>query len=195
LVFFSEAQIYKGTFRYIFMVKIKGNEIALPSITNSFERRSVQIQNSIISTLKQLGIDRDNVRMPMERIAQKKAPASVEWWFQGRNLKYSYSLMPRFIENLCVIDKVLKIEVDKLVSKEITFDQFAREFSEDDDLSEQRAEARKTLGVDVNEKDFDLISKKYKDLARKHHPDMPEGDHDLFQKVNAAHKLIAKELT
>jgi len=176
------------------MVKIKGNEIALPSITNSFERRSVQIQNSIIGTLKKLGIERDNVRMPMEKIAQKKAPASVEWWYQGRNLKYSYALMPRFIENLCVIDKVLKIEVDKLVSKEITFDQFGFEFSEDDDLSEQRKEARKTLGVDENEKDFELISKKYKDLARQHHPDMPEGDHELFQKINSAHKLIRKEL-
>jgi len=177
------------------MVKIKGNEIAAPNITNSFERRSVQIQNSIIATLKQLGIERDNVRMPMERIAQKKAPASVEWWMMGRNLKYSYSLMPRFIENLYIIDKVLKIEVEKLLSKEITFDQFAREFSEDDDLSEQLKEARKTLGVDENEKDFELISKKYKDLARQHHPDMPDGDHELFQKVNAAHKLIKKELT
>lgn len=177
------------------MVKIKGNEIALPSITNSFERRSVQIQNSIMSTLKQLGVERDNVRMPMEKIAQKKSPASVEWWMIGRNLKYSYSLMPRFIENLYIIDKVLKIEVEKLVSEEITFDQFAREFSEDDDLSDQLKEARKTLGVDEDEKDFELISKKYKDLARQHHPDMPEGDHELFQKVNAAHKLIKKELT
>jgi len=130
-----------------------------------------------------------------ERIAQKKAPASVEWWMMGRNLKYSYLLMPRFIENLYIIDKVLKIEVEKLPSKEINFDQFAREFSEDDDLSEQLKEARKTLGVDENEKDFELISKKYKDLARQYHPDMPEGDHELFQKVNAAHKLIKKELT
>jgi len=177
------------------MVKIKGNEIAAPSITNSFDRRAIQIQNSIVATLKQIGIERDNVRMPMEKIAQRKAPASVEWWFQGRNLKYSYALMPRFIENLYIIDKVLKIEVEKLLSKEITFDQFAREFSEDDDLSDQLKEARKTLGVDETEKDFELISKKYKDLARQHHPDMPDGDHDVFQKVNAAHKLIKKELT
>lgn len=177
------------------MVKIKGNEIAAPSITNSFDRRAIQIQNSIISTLKQLGIERDNVRMPMEKIAQRKAPASVEWWFQGRNFKYSYSLMPKFIENLYIIDKVLKIEVEKFISKEITLDQFGREFSEDDDLSSQLKEARKTLGVEENEKDFELISKKYKDLARVHHPDMPDGDHELFQKVNAAHKLIKKELT
>ena len=176
------------------MVKIKGNEIELPKITNSFDRRAIQIQNSIILTLKPLGIERDNVRIPMEKIAQKRAPASVAWWLNGRNLKYSYSLMPKFIENLYIIDKVLKIEVDKLVSKEITFDQFAHEFSEDDDLSEQLVEARKHLGVDADEKDFEVITKKYKDLARKHHPDMPEGDHAAFQRINAAHKLIKKEL-
>jgi hypothetical protein len=177
------------------MIKIKGNEIEPPKITNSFDRRAIQIQNSIMSTLKQLGIERDNVRMPMEKVPQKRAPASVAWWFEGRNLKYSYSLMPRFVENLYIIDKVLKIEVAKLLSKEINFDQFAREFSEDDNLSEQLVDARKTLGADANEMDFELISKKYKDLARKHHPDMPEGDHELFQKINAAHKLIKKELT
>jgi hypothetical protein len=103
--------------------------------------------------------------------------------------------MPRFVENLYIIDKVLKIEVEKLISGEINTDQFCREFSEDDDLSEQLIEARKTLGVSETEKDFELISKKYKDLARTHHPDMPEGDHELFQKINSAHKLIKKELT
>jgi len=177
------------------MVKIKGNEIEAPKITNSFDRRAVQLQNNIILTLRPLGVERDHVKIPLEKIAQKKAPASVSWYFDGRNLKYGYSLMPRFVENLYIIDKVLKIEVGKLLSKEITFDQFAREFSEDDDLSEQLVEARKTLGVEAGETDFELISKKYKDLARKHHPDMPEGNHELFQKINLAHKLIKKELT
>lgn len=176
------------------MVKIKGNEIEAPRINSSFDRKAVQIQNNIVETLKKLGIDRDNVRIPMERIAQRKAPASVAWWFEGRNLKYSYSLMPKFVENLYIIDKVLKIEVAKLLSGEIIFDQFAREFSEDDDLTSQLAEARKTLGVNADEKDFELISKKYKELAKNCHPDMPEGDHVLFQKINAAHKLIKKEL-
>ena len=188
------AQLYKRFFRCYFMVKIKGNEIAPPNITNSFDRRAIQIQNNIIQTLKPLGIDRDHVDVPMEKVAMKKAPASVSWYFQGRNLKYSYSLMPRFVENLYIIDKVLKLEVAKLLSGEITADQFTREFSEDDDLSEQLIEARKTLGVDPQEKDFEVFSKRYKDLAKKYHPDMPEGDHLMFQKINAAHKLIKKEL-
>lgn len=177
------------------MVKIKGNEIELSKINSSFERKAVQIQNHIIDTLKQIGIERDNVRMPIEKVPQRKSPASVEWYFNGRNLKYSYSLMSRFIENLYIIDKVLKIEIEKLLTGEINADQFCREFSEDDDLSDQLKQARKTLGVDENEKDFELISRKYKDLAKQHHPDMPDGDHEIFQKVNAAHKLIKKELT
>jgi hypothetical protein len=177
------------------MIKIKGNEIALPKITNSFERRAIQIQNSIIFTLKPLGIERDNVNIPMEKVAQKKAPASVAWYFEGRNLKYSYALMPKFVENLYIIDKVLKIEIAKLLSREITADQFIREFSQDEDLTEQLIEARKTLGVSCDENDFELISKKYKELAKQCHPDMPDGDHLTFQKINAAHKLIKKELT
>jgi hypothetical protein len=177
------------------MIKIKGNEIAAPSIVSSFDRKAVQIQNNIVQTLRPLGVDRDHVNIILPKIAQKKAPASISWYFQGRNLKYGYSQMKNFVENLYIIDKVLKCEVTKLLSEEITPSQFMHEFSQDDNFSEQLQEARKTLGVDPNETDFELISKKYKDLARKHHPDMPDGDHDAFQKINAAHKLIKKELT
>jgi hypothetical protein len=177
------------------MVKIKGNEIAAPKITGSYDRKAVQIQNHIVETLRQIGIERDNVHIEMEKVAQRKAPASASWYFNGRNMKYSYALMPRFVENLYIIDKVLRLEVEKLLNEEINTDQFTREFSEDDDLNEQLLEARKILGVSADEKDFELISKKYKELAKECHPDMPDGDHVLFQKINAAHKLIKKELT
>ncbi len=176
------------------MLKIKGNEIEEPSITNSFGRRAVQLQNKIISILKQLGVERDYVDLNIENIPQKKAPALVSWYYNGRNLKYTYSLMPRFIENLYVINKVLTLEVEKLLSGEITKDQFSREFSEDDDLSDQLTEARELLEVSPTETDFEVISKSYKKLARKYHPDMSTGDHDRFLKINAAHKLINKEL-
>ena len=177
------------------MVMIKGNNIEEPSIRDSFDRRAVKIKNSIVATLKLLGTPRDDVEVLIERNARLKAPASVSWYFEGRNLKYRYSLMPKFIENLYMVDQVLRIEVEKLISKEISLEKFQMEFNEDDDDSGKLGEARETLGVDFEEMDFDLISKKYKDLARKHHPDMENGNHELFQKVNAAHKLIKKELT
>ena len=176
------------------MVKINGNEIREPNFTNSFDRRAVQVQNHIIATLGKLGISRDYADVPMQKLAQKKAPASVSWYYEGRNLKYSYSLLPKFVDNLYIIDKVLELEVAKLLKGEITTDQFSRAFSEDDDLPDQLLEARRTLGVEEGETDFEKITKNYKSLAKRYHPDMSEGDHNKFQKINAAHKLIKKEL-
>lgn len=174
---------------------IKGNDIAAPNISSSFDRKAVQFKNNIIFTLKGLGTDSHNVHITLETNARKKAPAKVSWYFDGRNLKYSYGLMPKFVDNLYIIDQLLKIEVKRLITKEITADEFSREFSQDDDFSQQLVDARKLLGVDEGETDFELISKKYKDLARQYHPDMPQGDHVMFQKINSAHKLIKKELT
>ena len=176
------------------MIKIKGNEIHVSSIENSFDRRALQLKNNIIITFGTLGLERWDVEIKLERVARKKATASVSFYFDGRNLKYSYGLMPKYVENLAVIDKILKIEIEKLISGEKTLDEFKQEFYEDDDLHEKLSDARETLGVDAEEKDFELISKKYKNLAKKYHPDMPEGDHVMFQKINGAHKLIQKEL-
>ena len=177
------------------MVLIKGHEITPSVIRDSFGRRAVQLENNIVLTLKQLGVERHSINVPMQVIAQRKHPASVSWYFNGRNLKYSYGLMSKFVENLAIIEKVLKIEVARLLSKEILVDDFVREFSEDDNMEEQRIEARKTLCVKEDEMDIEVINKNYKLLAKKYHPDMPNGDHECFQRINAAHKLLKKELS
>ena len=177
------------------MVFIKGHEIALPKIMDSFGRRATQIENSIVLILRPLGVGRHSIDIPMQVLAQRKFPASVSWYFEGRNLKYSYGLMPKFVENLAIIEAVLKLEVARLLSKEILVDDFVREFTEDDDLVEQRTEARKTLCVKSDETNVEIIDKNYKLLAKKYHPDMPDGDHECFQRINVAHKLLKKELT
>lgn len=175
------------------MVKVKGYELEDPVFRDSFDRRAVKIQNNIFATLKQLNIERDDAKVSMEKMARKKAKASVSFWFEGRNLKYTYSLMPRFIDNLYVVDQILGVFVYQLLEKEITLDQFQREFSDDKNQDKKLLHARKTLGVDEDETDLELISSKYKTLAKKHHPDMG-GDHEMFQKINVAHKMIKKEL-
>lgn len=176
------------------MVLIKGHEITPPVIRDSFNRRAVQIENNIVLVLKSIGVDRNSVDISRQDIPQKKFPAKVSWYFDGRNLEYSYGLMPKFVENLAIVEKVLKLEVAKLLSKEILVDDFVREFTEDDDLVEQRKEARVTLCVKPDEMDMEVINKNYKLLAKKYHPDMPGGDHECFQRINAAHKILKKEL-
>lgn len=176
------------------MLKIKGHEIPEPKITASFGRRAVQFEGHIVNTLKNIGVDSDYIKVSSEKFATQNLPASVSWYFEGRSCKYTYGLMPRFVENMYVIDKILSLEAEKLISKELTLEEFSREFSEDDNLSSQLVDARKLLGVDADETDFDVINKAYKKMARTHHPDMSGGDHETFQAINAAHKLIQKEL-
>ena len=41
---------------------------------------------------------------------------------------------------------------------------------------------------------MDLINKKYKELAKEHHPDMPGGNTEKFKAINHAHKTLKREL-
>ncbi|MEK6887137.1 MAG: J domain-containing protein [Nanoarchaeota archaeon] len=176
------------------MLKVRGYDIKKPVIKDSFSRRAAKLKNDIIATLGVLGVESRQVDIELQPIPIKNAPASVTWYFAGQRLYYSYTSLGRFIDNLFIVDVILELEVTRLISKDITEDEFCRSFSEDDDVEKQRQEARTLLGVDINEKDFELITRKYKLLAKEHHPDMPNGNPELFKKINLAHKLLKREL-
>jgi DnaJ-class molecular chaperone len=50
-------------------------------------------------------------------------------------------------------------------------------------------EATDTLGL-IGIETRDEVKKKYLHLSKKHHPDKQDGDHELFQKINSAYKLL-----
>ncbi|MBI1968917.1 J domain-containing protein [Candidatus Woesearchaeota archaeon] len=56
-----------------------------------------------------------------------------------------------------------------------------------------RKEAREILGIAPDVLDMNEIDKKYKELAKKYHPDMPGGDAEMFKKINNAHKILKRE--
>ena len=72
---------------------------------------------------------------------------------------------------------------------------FNNAFSEDKDVQEQRKKARELLGIDEKSLDLDLINKRYRELAKSLHPDMPGGDLEKFKALNRAHKILKRELT
>lgn len=176
------------------MLKVRGYDIKHPVIKDSFSRRAMNFKNSIIETLGVLGVEPHQIDIELPTIPIKNAPASVNWYFSGHRLYYSYTSLPRFIDNLFVVSVIIELEVTRLIGKDITEDEFCRSFSEDDNVEQQRIEARTLLGVDANERDFEVITKKYKLLAKEHHPDMPNGNPELFKKINLAHKLLKREL-
>ena len=99
-----------------------------------------------------------------------------------------------FLENLYVVSRVIELEVDNLLDNKKTFEEFIREFTEDKNIDKKRIEARETLGLSRNIMDIELINKKYKILAKEHHPDMPTGSTEKFKTINDAYKTLKREL-
>jgi len=175
-------------------LKIKGHEFEAVIARDSFHRRAVQYSNKIIETLRKIGLTEDDIDVPVEAAAMKKAPASATWYLEGYHLHYSYGAAGRFVDNLYVVFRVIELEVTALLNKEKTINDFIGEFSEDKDVKKQREEARDVLGLSHDVIDMDIIDKQYKELAKQHHPDMQEGDVDKFKAINRAHKILRREL-
>lgn len=175
------------------MINIKGYEFEVSAVISAHDRRAIQFRNKIITTLKKIGVSEDDVIFE-ESVAFKNSPASVCWFMENSRLYYSYKRARNHAENLFVISKIIEFKVNDLLEEKITFEEFLKEFSEEKDIEKQRIEAREILGVDITSSDINLINQKYKDLAKIYHPDMPQGDLELFKKINNAHKMLKREL-
>ena len=175
-------------------INVKGHEFPMFHVKGSSNRKALQFHNDIIKTLRKLGLTEDDVEIPLERIAIKRAPASALWFMDGYRLYYSYSQGNRFIDNLYVVSKVIELEVAALLNGEKTEDEFFRGFTEEEDVEKRRKDARELLGVSEDCMDMDLINSQYKRLAKECHPDMEGGSTDKFKALNTAHKILKREL-
>ncbi len=175
-------------------IKIKGHEFAAISVRDSFDRRALQYKNKIATALRKINIKEDDVEVDLEPVSMKSVSASASWYFSGHRMHFSYNSSMKYVENLYVVLKVIELEVNALVSGQKAMRDFISEFSENEDVEEKRKEAREILGVDTTSLDLEVIDSKYKDLAKKHHPDMPEGNAEKFKEINKAHKILRREL-
>lgn len=174
------------------IVKVKGYEFDAVIARDSFDRRAVQLKNNIIHALKKLGIPDGQVEIPLEP-GFKKVAASVEWFAEGHRMFYQYDV-GKFVNNLYVVSKVLELEVAAVLNEEKSMMDFIGAFAEDEDVEEKRKQAREVLGLNHDVKNLDEINKRYKDLARAHHPDTPTGNLEKFKAINHAHKTLKREL-
>ncbi len=177
------------------VANVKGYVIEIIPARDSFGRRAQQYENRIFSALKRLGIREDDIDIELEKAPFRKAPASLSWYFGDRHLFYSYSSAGNFVENLYVVLNVIELAINDLLEGKKTEWDFVHMFSEDTDVLSQRKEARAILGVPEDCSDMVLIDRQYRKLAKESHPDMQSGAAEEFKKINAAHKLLRKELT
>ena len=176
------------------MVKIKGYDFKQIAIHNSYNRKALQYKNNIINELKVFGLTKYDIEIPLEIIAMRKAQASTSWWMWDEHLFFSYNRSSKFVENLAIVEQVIRHFINLLIKGEINKDEFLQLFAEDKDIIKQRIDAREVIGVEEDSTDFETMHKNYKKLSKIHHPDMPTGDTEKFRKINIAHKILKKEL-
>lgn len=176
---------------------IKGHEIPLKVTKTGCNRKAVQLVNSIVTSLKQIGVVRDDIEVSIPPLANRQSPAVLEFWLNRYYCRCSYSKALRFIDNLYLITQLIEIEVQEVISGKKDIHEFYSMFNESKSdmktLNKSLHEAKALLGLEENEKNIEVINLAYKKLARKHHPDLG-GDVEEFQKINKAHKLILKEM-
>ncbi len=173
-------------------LKVKGYELESFNIKSASQRKAVQLKNNIFSSLKKVAVGEDDIEIDLEAVVIKKAKAAVSWYMEGQHLYLSYTKLS-FIENLYIVSKIIEFEVEALLNEKKTIKEFIDLFSEDKDVESKRKEARETLGVHEDSVDWDEIDKKYKLLAKEHHPDKG-GSTDKFKEINNAHKILKREL-
>ena len=117
------------------IIRVKGHDFEVLTIKDSFDRRALQFINNIIKTLSKINVNEDNIDIKVQPMAVKYGPASASWYFDGRNLHYSYKSCKKYVENLYVVFKVIEIEVNELIlGKKITLnvatkDNFGRQIA------------------------------------------------------------------
>jgi len=176
-------------------IRVKGHSIPFIPAKDSFNRRSLQYKNKLIKSLEKLGAIRDDVELDLDNNCGKKEKAFVTWYFKGSKLYYEFSLQSRYVDNLFIISKVIENEVDLVLSDKKPIEEFIREFEENEEVHDERKEAREFFGLEENHKDIEEVNKKYKELAKTLHPDMETGDVEQFKKLNKHHKILKRELS
>ena len=177
------------------MVNIKGYDFEQIIVSDSYNRRALLYKNKLINYLKFFGLTEDDVDIPMEQVAIKKAQASISWYLWDEHLFFSYNGSAKFVENLGMVVQVVGYFIYLLDKEEITPERFVKLFAEERDVIKQRKDAREVLGIGEHSTDFEEVHKNYKKLSKEHHPDMPNGDLEKFKKINVTHKILKKELT
>ncbi len=175
-------------------IKVKGHEFEAVTVKDSFNRRALQFKNNIVTSLRNLGLTADDIDIELDPNVIRKTPASVSWYMDKQHLHYSHSSRNKYVDNLYIVFKVIDLEITALLEERITLEEFINEFSEDIDVAKNRKDARAVLGLDHEVNDVTVIDKAYKDLAKKHHPDIDNGDTEKFKKINNAHKILKREL-
>lgn len=117
-------------------LSLKGYEFEDVSVKDSFNRRELAFTNNIIRTLKQIGVDEDQIEVSHETLPLTKKPACVSWYHKERHHYYSYS-GKRFVDNLFIVNKIISLSVLDVIEARKSYEDFSLDFLEEIDVEDK----------------------------------------------------------
>ena len=175
-------------------ISVKGHKFLLIKAKDSFNRRALQYKNKLITSLGKLGVKRDDVDLELDGYCGRNDKAVVTWYHNKHRMEYKVESQVKYVDNLFIVAKVIEHEVELVLSEQKPLEEFINEYSEDEDVGKERKAAREYFGLEEDHMDIEEVNKKYKELAKTHHPDTPTGNVDKFKELNHHHKILKREL-
>ena len=120
--------------------------------------------------------------------------AKVTWMINGKEHSYKCNTQPRAVDNVAAISQIIEPDSKAIRRGLKTFGQVMNQFRLDYDPNAPRTKTpREILGIPEHINDPDYIKYKYKQKAKKVHPDQG-GDAKQFRELKEAYDNIQKEL-
>ncbi len=176
------------------IIKIKGHLVNFIPAKDSYNRRALQFKNKCINSLKKIGTRGDDIEIELDGYCGRDAKAVIVWYFNGNRMYYEVHSQKKYVDNLYILSKIIENEVELVLLNKKPIEEFISEFREDEDVHDERKEAREFFGFSHDHKNIEEINVKYKKMARELHPDMPTGNVEKFKELNHHHKILKREL-
>lgn len=170
-------------------VELNGRTIKIEQNLIATTRGIPALRTAILNWLGRIGITQEYITVEY-RGTLNGSWAEVSWEVNGKNHFYKCQSQKRPADNLAAVEQLVHQEVLFIERGIKTFAQVMNQFAlpapEDIEIS---FNPRQILGVPENIDDLDYIKFKYREAAKKYHPDKG-GDPEEFKKIKKAYEML-----
>jgi len=175
-------------------ISVNGKEVNIRPTRSRFTKTAHMMKQEILSDFKRIGITEEYIDLTIVRNPLKRdEPAQIGWVVNGDDYYYRCTTQERYVDNLGVLGKVISQESYAIRNGLKTFGQVMRQFRLGyEEGGEKIKSPHDVLGITNDIKDKEFITWKFKQLAKKLHPDTETGDKKKFQELKEAYEELTK---
>lgn len=170
-------------------INVNGEVIEIKQNLIKTSRGIPILRNDILTWLKRIGISGEYVSINYGA-SMRDSWAEVSWEVNGKPYFYRCQSQNRPVDNLAAVEQLVHQEVLFIQRGIKTLGQMLNQFAlpAPEDIKDS-FDPRKVLGIPKNVTDKEYIKYKFREAAKKHHPDKG-GDPEKFKDIQKAWEML-----